>query len=276
MAVILDGRATSEKVMEELTEEAKKLAESGITPGLSLIITGEDKYSLRYVKLKQKRAESVGIYVDFHQLEETTNEELVSLINKLNKDPKIHGIMVQLPLMEGLDEIKVVDAIAPMKDVDGLSPNTLGKLLMGEECYPPAGVEAIMELFKRYSLDVEGKHWLVAGETNFLSKPLAAYLMNRKVRVTQVGPGCPHLPDLVKMADVVSTELFKKHAITGDMVKDGVIVIDNGNNYEGKNVYGDVDPAALEKASAYTPVPGGTGPMLISMLLRNTLKAASS
>jgi methylenetetrahydrofolate dehydrogenase (NADP+)/methenyltetrahydrofolate cyclohydrolase len=170
----------------------------------------------------------------------------------------------------------VVDAIAPMKDVDGLSPNTLGKLLMGEDCYPPAGVEAIVELFKRYDLDVEGKHWLVAGETNFLSKPLAAYLMNRKVRVTQVGPGCPHLPDLVKMADVVSTELFKKHAVTSDMVKDGVIVIDNGNNYEGKNVYGDVDPAALEKASAYTPVPGGTGPMLISMLLRNTLKAASS
>jgi methylenetetrahydrofolate dehydrogenase (NADP+)/methenyltetrahydrofolate cyclohydrolase len=276
MAVILDGRATSEKVMEELAEEAKRLAESGITPGLSLIITGDDKYSLRYVKLKQKRAESVGIYVDFHHLEETTNEELVSLIQKLNKDPKIHGIMVQLPLMGGLDEIKVVDAIAPMKDVDGLSPNTLGKLLMGEDCYPPAGVEAIVELFKRYDLDVDGKHWLVAGETNFLSKPLAAYLMNRKVRVTQVGPGCPHLPDLVKMADVVSTELFKKHAITGDMVKDGVIVIDNGNNYEGKNVYGDVDPAALEKASAYTPVPGGTGPMLISMLLRNTLKAASS
>jgi methylenetetrahydrofolate dehydrogenase (NADP+)/methenyltetrahydrofolate cyclohydrolase len=276
MAIILDGRATSEKVMEELAEEAKRLAESGITPGLSLIITGDDKYSLRYVKLKQKRAESVGIYVDFHHLEETTNEELVSLIQKLNKDPKIHGIMVQLPLMEGLDEIKVVDAIAPMKDVDGLSPNTLGKLLMGEDCYPPAGVEAIVELFKRYDLDVEGKHWLVAGETNFLSKPLAAYLMNRKVRVTQVGPGCPHLPDLVKMADVVSTELFKKHAVTSDMVKDGVIVIDNGNNYEGKNVYGDVDPAALEKASAYTPVPGGTGPMLISMLLRNTLKAASS
>jgi methylenetetrahydrofolate dehydrogenase (NADP+)/methenyltetrahydrofolate cyclohydrolase len=276
MSIILDGRATSEKVMEELAEEAKRLAESGITPGLSLIITGDDKYSLRYVKLKQKRAESVGIYVDFHHLEETTNEELVSLIQKLNKDPKIHGIMVQLPLMEGLDEIKVVDAIAPMKDVDGLSPNTLGKLLMGEDCYPPAGVEAIVELFKRYDLDVDGKHWLVAGETNFLSKPLAAYLMNRKVRVTQVGPGCPHLPDLVKMADVVSTELFKKHAITGDMVKDGVIIIDNGNNYEGKNVYGDVDPAALEKASAYTPVPGGTGPMLISMLLRNTLKAASS
>jgi methylenetetrahydrofolate dehydrogenase (NADP+)/methenyltetrahydrofolate cyclohydrolase len=276
MSIILDGRATSEKVMEELAEEAKKLAESGITPGLSLIITGDDKYSLRYVKLKQRRAESVGIYVDFHHLEETTNEELVSLIQKLNKDPKIHGIMVQLPLMEGLDEIKVVDAIAPMKDVDGLSPNTLGKLLMGEDCYPPAGVEAIVELFKRYDLDVDGKHWLVAGETNFLSKPLAAYLMNRKVRVTQVGPGCPHLPDLVKMADVVSTELFKKHAVTSDMVKDGVIVIDNGNNYEGKNVYGDVDPAALEKASAYTPVPGGTGPMLISMLLRNTLKAASS
>lgn len=275
MPIVLDGRATTDKVMEEVASEVEKLAEQGVTPGLALVLTGDDKFSARYVKLKKKRAEKIGMYCEYHHLEETTDEELVSLIEKLNKDPKIHGVMVQLPLAEGLDELKAVDAIAPEKDVDGLSPNTLGKLLMGEDCYPPAGVEAIMELFKRYELDVEGKHWLVAGETNFLSKPLTAYLMNKKLRVTHVGPSCPHLPDLLKKADVISTELFNKHMVKPEMVKDGVIIIDNGNNYEGKKVYGDVDPAALEKSSAYTPVPGGTGPMLISMLLRNTVKAAS-
>ncbi len=275
MPITLDGRATTEKVMEEVALEVEKLAEKDVTPGLALVLTGDDTFSARYVKLKKKRAEKIGIYCEYHHLEETTDEELVALIEKLNKDSKIHGVMVQLPLAEGLDELKAVDAIAPEKDVDGLSPNTLGKLLMGEDCYPPAGVEAIIELFKRYELDVENKHWLVAGETNFLSKPLVAHLMNKKVRITQVGLGCPHLPNLLKKADVISTELFTKHMVKPEMVKDGVIIIDNGNNYEGKKVYGDVDPAVLEKSSAYTPVPGGTGPMLISMLLRNTVKAAS-
>jgi methylenetetrahydrofolate dehydrogenase (NADP+)/methenyltetrahydrofolate cyclohydrolase len=275
MATILDGRATTAKVMEEVAVKVEKLAEKGLVPGLALVLTGDDKYSARYVKLKKKRAEKIGMYTEFHQFEETTNEDLKAFIEKLNNDPKIHGIMVQLPLAEGLDELEAVEAIAPEKDVDGLSPNTLGKVLMGEDCYLPAGVEAIIELFKRYDISPEQKHWLVAGETNFLSKPLAAHLMNLKARVTQAGPGCPHIPKLAETSDVISTELFKKHFITSDMVKDGVIIIDNGNNYEGKNVYGDVDPAVYEKATAYTPVPGGTGPMLIAMLLRNTVKAAA-
>ena len=275
MATILDGRATTAKVMEEVAAKVEKLADKGIVPGLALVLTGDDKYSARYVKLKKRRAEKIGMYAEFHQFEETTNEDLKAFIEKLNNDPKIHGIMVQLPLAEGLDELEAVEAIAPEKDVDGLSSNTLGKVLMGEDCYLPAGVEAIIELFKRYDISPEQKHWLVAGETNFLSKPLAAHLMNIKARVTQAGPGCPHIPKLAETADVISTELFKKHFITSDMVKDGVIIIDNGNNYEGKNVYGDVDPAVYEKATAYTPVPGGTGPMLIAMLLRNTVKAAA-
>jgi methylenetetrahydrofolate dehydrogenase (NADP+)/methenyltetrahydrofolate cyclohydrolase len=275
MPTVLDGKATTDKVMEEVAAEVVKLAEKGVTPGLALVLTGDDKYSARYVGLKKKRAESIGIYCEFHHLEQTTNTELVALIEKLNKDPKVHGIMVQLPLAEGLDELKAVDAIAPEKDVDGLSPNTLGKVLMGEDCYAPAGVEAIMELLKRHGIDPNKKHWVIVGSSNFLSKPLAAYVMNLSSNVTQVDEGCPHIAKRVKDADVISTEISKKHFITADMVKEGVIIIDNGNNYEGKNVYGDVDPAALEKASAYTPVPGGTGPMLIAMLLRNTVKAAS-
>lgn len=275
MPTVLDGRATTEKLMEEVKADVEKLSKEGITPSLALILTGTDKYSLRYVKLKQKRAESAGINCDFHHLEETTDEELVELVKKLNKDPKVHGIMVQLPLAEGLQELMVVDAIAPEKDVDGLSPNTLGRVLMGEDCYPPAGVEAIMELMKRYDIDPNRKHWVIVGSSNFLSKPLAAYVMNLSSNVTQVDEECPHIAKRVKDADVISTEIGKKHFITADMVKDGVIIIDNGNNYEGKKVFGDVDPAAMEKASAYTPVPGGTGPMLISILLRNTVKAAS-
>jgi len=275
MATILDGKATTAVVMEEVASEVEKLAKKGVVPGLALVLTGDDKYSARYVKLKKRRAEKIGMYAEFHYFEETTDEELLAFIEKLNADPKIHGIMVQLPLAEGLDELAAVDAILPEKDVDGLSPNTLGKVLMGEECYLPAGIEAIMELLKRYDISPEGKHWLVAGGTNFLSKPLAAYIMNMKSRVTQAGAKCPHIPTLAKSADVICTEMFKKHAITSDMVKEGVIIIDNGNNYEGKKVFGDVDPAVYEKASAYTPVPGGTGPMLIAMLLRNTVKAAA-
>jgi methylenetetrahydrofolate dehydrogenase (NADP+)/methenyltetrahydrofolate cyclohydrolase len=274
MTIILDGRATTGKVMEEIASEIEKLAQKGITPGLALVLTGKDKYSERYVKLKKKRAESVGMYCEFHHLEETSDKELVELVKKLNKDTKIHGIMVQLPLSDGLDELKVVDAIDPKKDVDGLSPNTLGRVLMGEDCYYPAGVEAIMELMKRNNIDPNKKHWVIVGSSNFLSKPLVAYVMNLSSNVTQVDEDCPHIAECIKSADVISTEIGKKHFIKADMVKKGVIIIDNGNNYEGKKVYGDVDPNALEKASAYTPVPGGTGPMLIAMLLRNTLKAA--
>jgi methylenetetrahydrofolate dehydrogenase (NADP+)/methenyltetrahydrofolate cyclohydrolase len=275
MTTVLDGKATTTIVMEELTAEVAKLSEKGVIPGLALVLTGTDENSARYVRLKKKRAEKVGIYCEFHQLEETTDEELVALVEKLNKDPKIHGIMVQLPLAEGLDELKVVDAIDPKKDVDGLSPNTLGKLLMGEECYPPAGVEAIMELFRRYNIDPNRKHWVIVGSSNFLSKPLTAMVMNLSSNVTQVDDNCPHIAKRIKEADVISTEIQKKHFVKPDMVKEGVIIIDNGNVYEGKYVFGDVDPEVYEKSSAYTPVPGGAGPMLIAMLLRNTVKAAS-
>jgi methylenetetrahydrofolate dehydrogenase (NADP+)/methenyltetrahydrofolate cyclohydrolase len=276
MVTILNGRETTTKVMEELTKIIEELKSKGITPGLGLVLTGEDKYSARYVKLKKRRAEKIGMYAEFHHLEKTTQEELVSLINRLNDDPKIHGIMVQLPLAEDLNELEVVNALDPEKDVDGLSPTTLGKLVMGEEAYLPAGVEAILELMRRYDIDPEQKHWVVIGSSNFLSKPLVSVLSNMKVRVSHAGEKCPYIPDLVKEADVLSTEMFQKHAITADMVKEGVIIIDNGNNYEGKKVYGDVDTDAVtEKASAITPVPGGVGPMLIAMLLKNTIKAAS-
>jgi methylenetetrahydrofolate dehydrogenase (NADP+)/methenyltetrahydrofolate cyclohydrolase len=173
--------------------------------------------------------------------------------------------------------LEIVEAITPDKDVDGLSPSTLGKIMMGEECYLPAGVEAIVELLGRYEINPEEKHWVIAGMSNIIGKPLAALLGNMKVQVTFCQKDDPMLADYSKKADVLVTELFRKHAITVDMVKEGVTVIDNGNNYEGKKVYGDVDTEQVaEVASAITPVPGGVGPLLIAMLLRNTVKAAAN
>jgi methylenetetrahydrofolate dehydrogenase (NADP+)/methenyltetrahydrofolate cyclohydrolase len=263
--------------MGELQVQVEELKGKGVTPTLALILTGTDKYSRRYVRMKAKRAEEIGIEARFHHFEQTTQEELVNLVRGLNDDQAVHGIMVQLPLHEGLAELEIVEAIMPEKDVDGLSPSTLGKIMMGEECYLPAGVEAIMELLRRYDIDPEEKHWVIAGMSNIIGKPLAALLGNMKVQVTFCQKDDPMIADYAKKADVLVTELFRKHAITVDMVKEGVTVIDNGNNYEGKKVYGDVDTEKVaEVASAITPVPGGVGPLLIAMLLRNTVKAAAN
>lgn len=276
MAVVLDGRETSAKIIEELKTQIEELKGKGVNPALALVLTGTDRFSRRYMRMKARRAEETGIEAQLHHLEETTTEEVVTLVSKLSKDPKVHGVLVQLPVAEGLDELEIVSAIDPEKDVDGLTPTTLGKMLLGEETLLPAGVEAIMELFRRYDLDPEGKHWVVAGSTNWLGKPLLALLANMDVRVTSFGKDEPGLAAYVAEADVLCTELFRKHAVTAEMVKEGVIVIDNGNNYEGKKVYGDVDTEAVsEKAAAITPVPGGVGPLLIAMLLHNTVKAAS-
>jgi methylenetetrahydrofolate dehydrogenase (NADP+)/methenyltetrahydrofolate cyclohydrolase len=276
LAIILDGKETSATIMEELQVKVDELKAKGVTPTLALVLTGGDKYSRRYVRMKVKRAESIGIETRLHHLEETTTEEVVGLVEGLCSDPEIHGVLVQLPTAEGLDEGAIVEAVTAEKDVDGISPSTLGKILLGEASFLPAGVEAILELFRRYGLDPEGKHWVVAGSTNWLGKPLIAHLSNMGVQATFFGKDDPRMPELVKDADVLCTELSRKHAVTADMVKPGVIVIDNGNNYEGKKVYGDVDTEAVaEVAEAITPVPGGVGPLLITMLLANTLDAAS-
>jgi methylenetetrahydrofolate dehydrogenase (NADP+)/methenyltetrahydrofolate cyclohydrolase len=276
LAIILDGKETSTIIMAELQTRVDELKAKGVTPTLALVLTGGDKYSRRYVRMKVKRAERIGIETRLHHLEETTTEEVVELVEGLCSDPEIHGVLVQLPTAEGLNEGAIVEAVTAEKDVDGISPSTLGKILLGEASFLPAGVEAILELFRRYGLDPEGKHWVVAGSTNWLGKPLIAHLSNMGVQATFFGKDDPRMPELVKDADVLCTELSRKHAVTADMVKPGVIVIDNGNNYEGKKVYGDVDTEAVaEVAEAITPVPGGVGPLLITMLLANTLDAAS-
>ncbi len=275
MVIVLNRRETSDTIMEELSAKVEELKGKGVTPTLGLVLTGTDKYSRRYVRMKAKRAEKIGMESRFHHLEETTTEEVVKLVEELCADPEVHGVLVQLPVAEGLDEGAIVEAVTPEKDVDGISPSTLGKVLLGEESFLPAGVDAIMELFRRYDLDPEGKHWVVAGSTNWLGKPLIALLSTMNVTVSFCGKDDPKMPEMVKEAEVLCTELTKKHAVTADMVKEGVIVFDNGNNYEGKKVFGDVDYEAVsEKAGAITPVPGGVGPLLITMLMNNTVNAA--
>jgi methylenetetrahydrofolate dehydrogenase (NADP+)/methenyltetrahydrofolate cyclohydrolase len=276
MTVILDGKETSAKIVEEVKSEVDKLKVKGVNPTLALILIGTDPGSARYVNLKVKRAEEVGIATQFHHLETATTEQVVSLIKKLNSDPKVHGVMVQLPAPNEVNEGEIVEAISPEKDVDGLSPVTFGKIVLGEKSFLPAGVEAIMELLKRYNIDPEGKHWVIAGLTSWLGKPMAALLLNKKVEVTAFGADDPRIQEFVKQADVLCIEVYRKGAVSAEIVKKGVIVIDNGNNYEGKKVFGDVDYEGVSPiASAITPVPGGVGPMLITMLLRNTVKAAS-
>jgi methylenetetrahydrofolate dehydrogenase (NADP+)/methenyltetrahydrofolate cyclohydrolase len=275
MVVILDGKETSAKIVEEVRSEVVKLKAKGINPTLALILVGVDPGSTRYVNLKVKRAEEAGITTQFYHLETATTEQAVSLIKKLNADPNVHGVMVQLPAPKEVNEGEIVEAIVAEKDVDGLSPVTFGKIVLGEKSFLPAGVEAIMELLKRYNINPEGKHWVVAGLTSWLGKPMAALLLNKKVEVTAFAAGDLRLPEFVKQADVLCIEVYKKGAVTADMVKKGVVIIDNGNNYEGKKVFGDVEFEGVSPlASAITPVPGGVGPLLITMLLRNTVKAA--
>ena len=275
--IVLDGRETSAKIVEEIKVEVAALKAKGVNPTLALILIGGDPGSVRYVNLKVKRAEEVGIATQFHHLETTTTEQVVQLIKKLNADPSVHGVMVQLPAPKEVKEGEIVEAIAPEKDVDGLSPVTFGKIVLGEKSFLPAGVEAIMELLRRYNVDPEGKHWVVAGLTSWLGKPMAALLLNKKVEVTAFAAGDPRLPEFVKQADVLCIEVHKKHIVSADMVKKGIVVIDNGNSYEGKKVFGDVDYEGVSPiATAITPVPGGVGPLLITMLLRNTVLAAKT
>jgi methylenetetrahydrofolate dehydrogenase (NADP+)/methenyltetrahydrofolate cyclohydrolase len=275
MAVILDGKETSAKIVEEVRAEVEKLKAKGVNPTLALILVGADPGSTRYVNIKVKRAEEIGITAQLHHLETATTEQVISLIKRLNADPKVHGVMVQLPAPKEVNEGEIVEAIAPEKDVDALSPVTFGKIVLGEQSFLPAGVEAIMELLRCYDIDPEGKHWVVAGLTSWLGKPMAALLLNRKVEVTAFAAGDLRLPEFVKQADVLCIEVHKKWIVTAEMVKKGVIVIDNGNSYEGKRVFGDIDYEGVSPlASAITPVPGGVGPMLITMLLRNTVNAA--
>lgn len=277
MAKIIDGKAISAEVRAGITEEVKELAARGITPGLAVIIVGENPASVVYVRNKKKACEEVGIYSEVHELPaSTTQEELIALVHRLNRDEKINGILVQLPLPKHLCEDEVIAEISPEKDVDAFHTMNVGKIMLGNYDFLPCTPAGVMVLLEKSGIEVSGKECVVVGRSNIVGKPQAMLLLHANGTVTICHSRTKDLAAVCRRADILVVAIGKADFVTGDMVKEGAVVIDVGMNRraDGK-LTGDVDFATVEpKASYITPVPGGVGPMTITMLLKNTVTAA--
>lgn len=277
MAILLDGKAVSSAVREEVAKEAAVLTESFRQPCLAVILVGDDPASQVYVRNKHKACEACGIRsLQYHLPKETTQKELLALVQTLNGDPTVDGILCQLPLPEGLDEKEVILSIDPGKDVDSFHPVNTGRILSGDYGFLPCTPAGIMELLHRYEIPVRGKHCVVIGRSNIVGKPMAMLLLNESGTVTICHSKTKDLSSFTRSADILVAAVGKPDFVTADMVKDGATVIDVGINRmaDGK-LKGDVDFEAVEKKAAFlTPVPGGVGPMTIAMLLKNTITAA--
>ncbi len=277
MANIINGKEISAKIRFEIAEETKNLKASGITPGLAVVIVGEDPASKVYVRNKKRACEEVGFYSEEYALPEDTSEgELLALIDKLNNDEKIHGILVQLPLPKHLDEKRVIEHIDPKKDVDAFSEVNVGKIMIGDYNFLPCTPAGVMALIAESGIDVTGKECVIVGRSNIVGKPQAMLMLHANATVTICHSRTRDLADVTRRADILVAAIGKAKFITADMVKDGAVVIDVGiNRLENGKLCGDVDFDQVEKKASYiTPVPGGVGPMTITMLLKNTLKAA--
>ncbi len=278
MAKIIDGKAISKQVREEIAKECEALKGKGVTPGLAVVIVGTDPASQVYVRNKKKACEEVGFYSEVIEMPETTTEEeLLALVERLNKDEKIHGILVQLPLPKHLDDSIIINHIDPKKDVDAFHPANVGKIMICDYDYLPCTPAGVMVLLEKSGIDVSGKECVVVGRSNIVGKPQAMLLLHANGTVTVCHSRTKNLAEVTRRADILVVAIGKADFITGDMVKEGAVVIDVGMNRraDGK-LTGDVDFASVEpKASFITPVPGGVGPMTITMLMRNTLTAAS-
>ena len=275
-AVRMDGKALSAKVRGSILAETEELKKKGVTPGLAVIIVGNDPASEIYVRNKEKACAECGFYSEKYALPaETSQEELLGLIGQLNHSPQISGILCQMPVPAHISEQAVIDAIDPKKDVDAFHPVNVGKIMVGNFDFVPCTPAGVMELLDEYQIDPKGKECVVVGRSNIVGKPMSMLLLHRHGTVTICHSRTQHLDEVCRRADILVAAVGKAGFITPDMVKDGAVVIDVGinRNAEGK-VCGDVDPAVMEKASYMTPVPGGAGPMTITMLMKNTLKAA--
>lgn len=274
MATILDGKALAAKVKEQVKQEAEGLARK---PGLAVIIVGNNPASRVYVNSKRKDCEECGFLSEEYALpEETTQQELITLIQELNGRQDIDGILCQLPLPDGIDEEAVLMAISPEKDVDGFHPMNMGALLVGKEGFLPCTPYGIMEILDAYSIDPKGKRCVVIGRSNIVGKPMALLLLQRHGTVTICHSRTQDLGEVCRTADILVAAVGKVNVVTSDMVKPGAVVIDVAmNRNEAGKLCGDVDyPAVKEVASAITPVPGGVGPMTRAMLMKNTLLAS--
>ena len=278
MAKLLLGKEISARIKGEIAEEVKKLKSEGINPGLAVIIVGDDPASRVYVNNKKKACEVCGIYSEEYALSgETTQEELLTLIDTLNKKKDISGILVQLPLPKHIDEETVINAIDPKKDVDAFHPVNVGKIMVGNYDFLPCTPAGVMELIKESGVDVCGKECVVVGRSNIVGKPQAMLLLHQNGTVTICHSRTKDLKEKTKQADILVAAVGIPKFITGDMIKEGAVVIDVGiNRLEDKTLCGDVDfDSAKEVAGAITPGPGGVGPMTIAMLMKNTIKAAT-
>ena len=286
-AQIIDGKQVAAEMRAELKAEVAKLKEQGIVPGLGVILVGEDPASQSYVRAKERACEELGIYSDDNRLPaDITQQDLIALVNQMNNDPKINGILVQLPLPKGLNEAEVLLAIAPEKDVDGFHPMNVGKMMVGEKAFLPCTPHGVIQLLLRSGVTIEGAKVVIVGRSNIVGKPLANMLIQKNDKGNATVTVChTRTADLAwhtRQADIVIAAAGRPNTITADMVKDGVVVIDVGVNRvedatkkKGYRLVGDVDfEAVKEKASLITPVPGGVGPMTITMLLYNTVESA--
>ena len=274
---IIDGKAVSKKVKEDVKAECEQLKAKGVTPGLAVIIVGDDPASQVYVHNKEVACEACGFYsVKYALPAETTQEELNALIDKLNKDDKINGILCQLPLPSHLDDKEVINRIDPLKDVDAFHPVNVGAIMIGDYNYLPCTPAGVMELIHSTGVDVSGKKAVVMGRSNIVGKPMAMLLLHENATVEITHSRTQNLADVTKEADILVAAIGKAKFVKADMVKDGAVVIDVGmNRDENGKLCGDVDfEDVKDKCSYITPVPGGVGPMTIAMLMKNTLTAA--
>jgi methylenetetrahydrofolate dehydrogenase (NADP+)/methenyltetrahydrofolate cyclohydrolase len=286
-ARLLDGRKVSDAILSEVKADVAKLKAQGVTPGLVAVLIGENPASQVYVRSKTRTAQELGLAGDTLRLPASTSEaEALAVVERLNRDAKVHGILVQLPLPSHMSEHRVTQAVSPWKDVDGFHPANLGRLVLGDPLFEPCTPAGIRELLLRNGYSPEGKHVVICGRSNIVGKPLGIMLMQKRpganATVTICHTGTRDLAAVTRQADILVAAMGSPRAITADMVREGAMVVDVGVNRvpdptakSGYRLVGDVDfDAVREKAEAITPVPGGVGPMTIAMLMSNTVKAA--
>ena len=279
MAVVIDGKKIAQKIIDEVRAEAQRLKEgAGITPGLAVLLVGNDPASSIYIRHKENACRKAAFFSrEFKLTQETDEKDILAIIRELNHDDKIHGILVQLPLPRHISPTTIIEAIDPRKDVDGFHPYNLGRLFTGNPYHMACTPKGILELMDRSSIAVKGKRAVIVGRSNIVGKPVALMLLNRHATVTICHTRTQHLPSMTRQAEILIAAAGKPEMISADMVSDGAVIIDVGiNRTDDGRLVGDVAFSEVRKKASYiTPVPGGVGPMTIAMLLVNTLNAAA-
>ncbi|MDT2047160.1 bifunctional methylenetetrahydrofolate dehydrogenase/methenyltetrahydrofolate cyclohydrolase [Priestia aryabhattai] len=277
-ATIIKGKEVAAELRAALKEEVAQLKEQGVVPGLTVILVGDNPASHSYVKAKAKACEEIGVASEVIKRDvNITEEDLLQEIQQLNESEAVHGILVQLPLPNHIDEKAVLNAISPKKDVDGFHPVSVGNMVIGDECYLPCTPHGIIELIKRSGEEISGKHAVVIGRSNIVGKPVAMLLLQENATVTIAHSRTKDLSAMIKQADILVSAVGRPRLVKAEDLKPGAIVIDVGNTMENGKLVGDIDYEPAKEVAGYiTPVPGGVGPMTITMLLKNTVDAAKT